>query len=69
MRRDTVAQPRWRIQLIRPDGSVWKEAIYDSSRSAWDAFRTLADLSTEHVVLQYRAAGSNRYVDLDRRGA
>jgi hypothetical protein len=67
VRRETVAQPRWRIQSLRPDGSVWKEALYGDEASARGAYWALVNLSIEAVTLQHRPAGSSRYTELARR--
>jgi len=72
-RRETMAGERWRVQLLRADGTVQSEAMFRSEEAARKWHRgfmaAIAERTAPNGVassrIQVRWPGESRYVDPD----
>lgn len=62
-RQNTMAESRWRLQLLRVDGTVEREQVFSHEGTAFQAFDALAPSSPKR--LQLRAAGKSRFVTIE----
>lgn len=62
----TMTEARWRLQILRVDGSVEREQTFANEDTAFRAFDALAPSLPKR--LQVRSPGRSRYVTLESEG-
>lgn len=66
-RADTIAQDRWRVQVVRPDGTVSHEGTFQTEQTALNYY-TVLHIEGSRVRLQVRLAGESRFTTLKSEG-